>query len=158
MNLGRRRMIPKYFRLHLEPYSRNRIMKRQNNSESSIYIKSRKKNKWEGNLQKIRILHEVTGRISWKYAINILECDCYMRSWSSIRKFINLYIKSIKNLEFLLVFFFSCKIEVVLDIIHIYIYIYNIYNYCLFGSRFDIGAVMRTTFSCLKQDTEKFLI
>ena len=69
-----------------------------------IYMKSKRKNKWEGNLWQERNLVEIKGRST----IGISESGRYIRSWSSLRKFCNVYVASFKNLEVLSVFCWFC--------------------------------------------------
>ena len=52
-----------------------------------IYVKTRRNNKWEENLQKKRIVIKLWGRIDGKSAIGILERGCYIWSWSCLTKF-----------------------------------------------------------------------
>ena len=45
-----------------------------------IYIKSRRKDKWEGNLRKKIVLPEERGRIDGHRSIGISEYGCYIQS------------------------------------------------------------------------------
>ena len=87
MNSRRHRIFPKYFWPQLESFWGEWIMKWQAKCwVVYIYIKSRRKNKWEGNLGKKRILLKVRGRIGWKCVKSCFDCDCWVRSWSFQRK------------------------------------------------------------------------
>ena len=86
MNLGRCHIFSKYFQIQQKSSLREQMMKWQKRwSIIYIFIKSSRKNKWEGKIQK-RILLEIRRRICKRCAKGILEYGCYILSWCCLRK------------------------------------------------------------------------
>ena len=86
MKSERRSIFPKYVQPQLEPSLEKRTMKFQTKWRIIyIYIKSWRKNKWEKKLRE-RTLREPSGRIDEKGVKSILECGCYVRNWSCLKK------------------------------------------------------------------------
>ena len=122
MNLGRRLTFPKYFRSHMEPSFGDRMIILYTQWQVIyIYIYicvcvcvSRRENRWERNLQNIRIFTEGirTGekKIGGICVTIILECGYYIRSWSFLRKVCWSLYTELQTFRVFLCFFFICVI------------------------------------------------